>query len=99
MVVTRAFQTEINEDEIVFDYTSIFISSTAEIVGTILVISTIDMLGRIASQVVFYTLGGIFVCLLCLTSNSALAFVPTTIAFFARVFEMAATSCTWVSVT
>ena len=96
MVVTRAFQTESNEDEIIFDFTSIFISSTAEVVGTFLVIGTVDQFGRIASQCLFYTLGGTFVCLLCL-SHGAFGPLPTTFAFFARVFEMAATSCTWVS--
>lgn len=97
MVVTRAFQDEGNEDEVVFDFGAIFISSTAEVVGTILVICTVDLLGRIASQCIFYSLGGIFVFLLCFFSNAALSALPTFFAFFARVFEMAATSCTWVT--
>jgi MFS family permease len=76
------------------DYAGIFISSCAELVGTTLVIVTVDRFGRIPLQVICYTTAGIAVCLLAVASHR-----PGILAagFVARVFEMAATCTTWVS--
>ena len=42
-----------------FDYTAIFISASSEIVGLIVVLSTIDTFGRIPSQTTSYRMGGL----------------------------------------
>jgi len=82
-----------------FDYSAIFISSLAEIVGTSMVILVVDRIGRIPSQVVSYGVAGVLLCLLCTlaglghTSRSTLI----VLGFFARAFEMAGTCCSWVS--
>ena len=47
-----------------FDYSAIFISSSAEIIGTTIAIIAIDRIGRIPLQVMSYSLAGILVCLL-----------------------------------
>ena len=41
-----------------FDYSAIFISSSAELLGTTFVILLVDRVGRIPSQVVSYALAG-----------------------------------------
>jgi len=81
-----------------FDYTAIFVSSSAEIVGTTLVLLTIDRWGRIPLQVYSYGLAGILVCLLCILAwYEASRLILLSIGFCARVFEMSGTCVTWVS--
>lgn len=81
-----------------FDYTAIFVSSAAELVGTTLVIVAVDRAGRISSQVVSYTSAGVCVCLLCvLASVGSSRNLLVSLGFTARVFEMAGTCVTWVS--
>jgi len=60
-------------------------------------IQTVDRIGRITSQVIYYSLGGIFVFLICFFSSDALFSLGVVIAFLARAFEMSASCCTWVS--
>lgn len=81
-----------------FDYSAIFISASSEIFGLILVLSTIDRYGRVATQTTAYVLGGI--------SCLVLAFAVTldahrswliVLSFFARMAMMAASCTTWVS--
>ena len=81
-----------------FDYGAIFLSSSAELVGTTLVILLVDRVGRISSQVGCYLLAGISVCLLCvLHAWNYPRFILVYLAFAARVFEMGGTCTTWVS--
>ncbi|KAL7578258.1 hypothetical protein ACA910_012676 [Epithemia clementina (nom. ined.)] len=81
-----------------FDYSAIFLSSAAELVGTTLVIILVDRVGRISSQVGCYFLAGICVCLLCvLHAWEYPRYVLVIFGFAARVFEMGGTCTTWVS--
>merc|ERR1711862_935545 len=97
MTVTKTFHSAGDTGADSFDYKDIFISSSAEIVGTAIAIRTVDRIGRIKSQAIYYSLGGIFVFLLCLFSSSFRFALLVVIAFFARAFEMSASCCTWVS--
>jgi MFS family permease len=81
-----------------FDYGAIFVSSSAELVGTTIVILAVDRAGRIPCQVIAYSLAGISVCVLCtLASNGAPRLLLIALGFTARVFEMGGTCVTWVS--
>lgn len=81
-----------------FDFSAIFISNAAEVVGVTFVIFGVDRIGRIPSQVVSYALSGFFLGALCYWA-SIHASRPLLIAlgFCARVFVMSATCVTWVS--
>lgn len=105
LAVTRIFDEDAmnsaqNQDgeEPHFNYRAIFISASAELFGLIIVIHTVDSLGRIPSQVMSYIFGG--VCLFTLsmvstvTSSSALL---TILSFLARAFEMMGSCVTWIS--
>lgn len=81
-----------------FDYTAIFASSSAEIVGLTIVIFVVDTVGRIPSQALCYAMGGTSIFLLCMldfigaSRNFLLIF-----SFGSRLFMMGATCLTWVS--
>jgi MFS family permease len=100
MVVTEIFDEENDSGQNTydFDYGAIFVSSSAELIGTTFAISTVDTLGRIPLQVVSYTLAGISVCVLCILADrdthrdTLIAF-----SFAARIFEMCGSCVTWVS--
>ena len=110
MIVTRVFEEDNDsnnddsisnddddDDSVSFDYLAIFISSTAEFFGTTLVILTVDVWGRVMSQVIFYCFGGLFLYLLCMFADNASNTTLTAFAFMARIFTMASTCCTWVA--
>ena len=80
-----------------FDYKAIFISSSAELVGTALAIASVDRVGRIPIQVCAYTLGGISIFFLCVLTGTVQRTILITIAFIVRVNEMMANSITWIS--
>ena len=81
-----------------FDYGAIFISASSEIVGLLLVLSTIDTWGRIKTAVVSYIGGGASCFLLGLLAwYDAPRNVLVTVAFAARMFMMGASCTTWVS--
>jgi MFS family permease len=83
-----------------FDYSAIFISASAEILGLLLVLMTVDNWGRITTQTATY-LGGGFSCLI--LGFMAYAEAPRAmllfLAFVARMFMMGASCTTWVSTT
>ena len=74
IAVTRIFDSDNggnmddDNDGVSFDYSALLISSSAEIVGTMLVISLVDRVGRISTQVWAYILGGSSLLILCLCS-------------------------------
>ena len=75
-----------------FDYSAIFLSSSAELVGTTLVVLLVDRVGRISAQVGCYLSAGVSVCLLCVLSASDYPRSAVVIlGFIARAFEMGAT--------
>ena len=82
-----------------FDYSAIFVSATAEIAGTSLIMFLVDRLGRIRSQAYSYLAGGVSICLLCLlaSNENTNRFLMIVIAFLARMFFMSASCATWVS--
>jgi MFS family permease len=99
MVVTDIFAAEEDASGTYnFDYVAIFVSSSAELVGTTFVIFTVDTVGRIPLQVVSFTMAGICVFALCiLASQDAQRSVLISLGFAARIFEMAGSCVTWVS--
>jgi MFS family permease len=87
-----------DEEPYSFDYGAIFASSTAELVGTTMVIFAVDRIGRIPSQVFSYLIAGLSVCALCVFASWGFPrYALIGLSFIARVFEMAATCVTWVS--
>ena len=87
----------IGNDSYNFDYGAIFISSSAEVVGTTFAILLVDTVGRIPLQVVSYAMAGICVCSLCvLASNEAPRDLLIVFGFSARIFEMAGSCVSWV---
>jgi MFS family permease len=102
MVITEIFDREDdngqnNTNTYDFDYGAIFLSSSAELIGTTFAISTIDSLGRIPLQVVSYTMAGISVCALCiLADRDTPRDTLIVFSFVARIFEMCGSCVTWV---
>jgi len=81
-----------------FDYGAIFVSSSAELIGTSIAIFKIDTVGRIPLQVVSYAMAGISVCALCiLASHDTHRGTLVAFSFCARIFEMIGSCVTWVS--
>ena len=104
LAITKVFEKEDNENERMlassyeFDFGAIFLSSSAELVGTTIVILAVDKVGRIPSQVFCYLFAGIAVCALCVFDSwDASRSVLVALGFAARVFEMGGTCVTWVS--
>lgn len=101
LMISRVFQIDgedRNQDNRAdFDYSAIFVSSTAEVFGLFIVLTTVDRWGRIPTQIVFYGLGGASVFSLCYVSTTAPSWLLTIFAFFARSFEMGASCVTWIS--
>ncbi len=102
MVVTRIFGSEENGDNngerISFDYGAIFVSSTAELFGTIIVITLVDRIGRIPTQIISYICGGVGLLLLCICASfGANKIILVGLAFGVRICEMAGSCVTWIS--
>ena len=78
---------------------TIFISVSAEIFGLVVVIQTIDTIGRVYSQVISFLIGGIFVFTLGMISSTGSTNVAalTALAFVARAGMMAGSCSTWVT--
>ena len=106
MVITEIFDSETNENNALlgvnetysFDYGAIFVSSSAELVGTTFAIFSVDVAGRIPLQVIAYAMAGVSVCALCLAaSNNFHRGVLISLGFAARIFEMVGSCTSWVS--
>ena len=105
MVITEIFDSETSDSELLggnetysFDYGAIFVSSSAELVGTTFAIFSVDVAGRIPLQVIAYAMAGISVCALCLAaSNEFHRGVLISLGFAARIFEMVGSCTSWVS--
>lgn len=84
-----------------FDYGALFIANSAEIVGTIIVVMTVDSIGRIPTQSFAYFTGGTLVCTLCLLASRAdhdqYRISMVVLAFGVRMLMMCASCVTWVS--
>jgi MFS family permease len=103
MAITRIFDNDEDADgneldSYNFDYAAIFVSSSAELVGTTFAISAVDVYGRIPLQVVSYAMAGIAVCTLCiLAANEARRDILIAFGFLAHIFEMSGSCVSWVS--
>lgn len=100
--ITLIFSSSNNEqsgdDADDFDFTAIFFSSSAELIGLTLVIFIVDRVGRVYPTTACYVLGGISVFLLCLLdSMGASRAVLLICSLLSRLFLMGATCLTWVS--
>jgi putative MFS transporter len=82
-----------------FDYSAIFISASAEIVGLILVLFTVDRWGRVVTQTSTYLLGGVSCLLLgfCAYNPDSSRTLLVILAFLSRMAMMGASCTTWVS--
>lgn len=81
-----------------FDYGAIFLSSSAELVGTTYAILAVDKAGRIPLQVLSYAMAGLCVSSLCvMAANHADRTVLIALGFAARIFEMGGSCVSWVS--
>lgn len=104
MATTEIFDTEGDpdtrglENTNNFDFGAIFVSSSAELVGTTIAILGVDTLGRIRLQVWSYALAGIFVCSLYFAAaNDYNRNVLVALVIGARIFEMTGSCVSWVS--
>lgn len=103
MTVTRIFDEEADNvdgnNRVTFDYGAIFVSSSAELVATCIIVALVDRIGRIPTQVYSYATGGIGLFLLCLfSSNGNISkTILVILAFYVRICEMAGTCVTWIS--
>jgi len=77
-----------------FDYESIFINSTAEVVGCTVCALCIDRFGRVKSQTLFYLLAGFSVFLMGFETGVTAVMV---VGFMGRIGALAASSATWVT--
>mmetsp|Transcript_39921 Transcript_39921/g.96317 ORF Transcript_39921/g.96317 Transcript_39921/m.96317 type:complete len:533 (+) Transcript_39921:8-1606(+) len=81
-----------------FDYGAIFVSSSAELIGTTIAIFTVDVVGRVPLQVTSYSLAGLSVYVLCLLADKGMSRNTLIIfSFAARIFEMSGSCVTWIS--
>lgn len=97
--------TRVDSEEVAttdFDYGAIFISSSAELVGTTMVIILVDRAGRIPSQVVSFALAGASIFMLCTLAGKDTGGAANdrwelvAMGFLLRALDMAATCTAWV---
>lgn len=100
MIVTRVFVTEDDTDDnnghITFNYRSIGISCSAEIIGLTLVVLAVNRIGRIYPAVSFFGLGGVFSAVLSLSTSSQPVWLLTFVAFCTKCVEMGSSCLLWV---
>ncbi len=89
-------QQEQQGGELLFDYSAIFISSSAEAVGTAIAIFLIDRVGRVKIVTGSFLGGGIFLFSLCLLVNTLGRSGLVALSFAARACEMIASSTAWI---
>lgn len=102
--MTKTTREAVSQEKNKFDYSAIFISSSAELLGTTLVIILIDRVGRIPSQVVGYAAAGVCIFLLCFLASVGSAddtaahhrWELVLFGFILRALVMAATCTSWV---
>jgi len=101
LAVTRIFETQADDENALdFDYSSLIVNSTSEIFGLLIVAYSIDRIGRVASQVWSYIIGGIalfFMCILAEQTGQKQHYLLFTLSYIARASEMVSSCVTWVS--
>lgn len=94
LYLSRLFSTRsISSHVVQFDYLDLFTNSVSEIAGIFFASCIIDILGRKASQIIFYLVAGIFVLSLPFTS-AYLRFIASLIC---RMAIMGASGLTWAA--
>ena len=90
---------EASSSSYTFDYAAILVSASSELAGTTFVVLLVDRIGRVRTQILSYSLGGICVWILCaLASNDAASRSHLIVmAFMARLCFMGGSCTTWVS--
>jgi hypothetical protein len=100
LLITRVFQKKNpnHDDEPLFNFHSIIISSLAEILGLTASILMVERVGRIKPQALFFALGGAFSFILSLSASSGSSVVfLTVISFCLKMFEMGSSTLLWVT--
>jgi MFS family permease len=105
MIIARIFEAEHSQGDYgddsnlqsSFDYSAIFISSSAEAMGTAIAMCLVDRIGRIPTIAGSYFAGGIVLFLLCFFLDQLGRSIAVTLSFMSRVFEMIASCTVWIS--
>ena len=97
MTVTRIFDEEDDNAGPDFDYFAIFISSCAEVVGTTIAISQVDLFGRTPTLVGAFILAGVSMFFMCILSGNVSRLLLIILAFLARAAEMSGACVVWIS--
>ena len=101
MTVTRIFNESNGDDDddlgkATFDYSAIFISSSAEVIGTAIAIALVDRIGRIQTTVGAYVCGGVSLFALCFVADHSGRTELVVLSFAARVCEMVGSCTLWI---
>ena len=99
MIITRVFEDDSHADngDPMFNFKSIVISSSAELLGLTVVILTVERVGRIRPQVICFFLGGVFSLILSISASSGSVILLTAISFCAKSVEGGASCLLWVT--
>lgn len=101
MAITRVFKSDVVDFEstVTFNFGAIAISSLAEFIGVFIAVITVDSIGRIKSQIWFYSLGGITIVAMLWISPSSTEGegLKIVLAIATRCFELSACCITWVT--
>lgn len=94
--MTRIFDNTDDPETLDFDYAAIFVSSTAELLGTFSAIQLIDSIGRVNTLRGVFLTSGTSLFLLCLTDEKVPRFFSICFAIVGRASGMAAACVTWI---
>lgn len=100
--ITRIFSESSPSQTVVFDFSAIFLSGFAEVVGVFISSMTVERIGRIPSLVIYFSLSGIAETILLFmdpsVTDSGAMRLRTTWALMARCFELGANCVLWVTI-
>jgi putative MFS transporter len=96
LFVSRLYSTSGADDDGTcnFDYSNVFINTSAEFIGVFVCVYLIDPLGRSKTQLSLYVVGGVTVALMGIKFSSSAVIA---VGFIARLCIMGASSATWVA--
>ena len=99
LVITEMFQNQkaIPSDQPTFEFGHIAMTSLAETLGVFLACLTVDRWGRINSQIVYYSLGGISFVAMSMPFLENYENTLTFMAFIVRSCELSACCITWIT--
>ena len=107
LVITRVFSTSTSHGTgYQFNFAAIFTSSTAELVGTFVVIAAVDTVGRIQTQAWSWIVDGIAMASLCMIAETnhlqnetgdSTTYLLVALAYVVRICGMTGSSALWIS--